>query len=187
MGRRWLCLLWAVAMVLAGAGEAEAAQDRGTVQIMPRWCGSPVTGGTVSLRFVGTVADDGYYLTDGLADWSVQEEELKSREWISWISRKDTGKLLTSEIHGEEGAVFTDLERGIYLVEHQEWDPQYQPFEPFFLTVPEGENWDVYRAPKVMGNGESPKTGDHPAPIIGAMGIGLSVACLMVLVDKYNR
>lgn len=186
MGRRWISFLWAVAMVLTVTGTAEAAGERGTVRIMPQWCGVPVVGGTVSLWLVGTVEEDGYYLTDGLADWSVTSEELASGEWIGWIFRKDAGKQLVKGI-GEGGALFTNLEQGIYLVQQMQWDPQYQPLEPFFLTVPEGENWDVYRAPKVAGNGESPKTGDHPAPIIGAMGIGLSVACLMVLVDKYNR
>ena len=186
MGKRWICLLWAMAMVLTGTGKAEAAGERGTIRIMPQWCGIPVTGGTVSLCFVGTVEDDGYYLTDGLADWSMTSAELESGDWINWISQMNTGKRVVKGI-GAEGAVFTDLKQGIYLVEQLVWDPQYQPFEPFFLTVPEGETWDVYRAPRIARSGESPKTGDHPAPIIGAMGIGLSVACLMVLVDKYNR
>ena len=173
-------------MVLTVTGKTEAAEEQGTVRIVPQWCGMPVTGGTVSLRFVGTMEDNGYYLTDGLADWSVTSSELASGEWLGWISQNHAGKQFVKDI-GEKGAVFVELERGIYLVQQMRWDPQYQPFEPFFLTVPEGETWDVYRAPKLVRSGESPKTGDHPAPIIGAMGIGLSVACLMVLVDKYNR
>ena len=185
MRRRWICLLWAMAMVLTAAGKAEAAQ--GSIRIAPQWCGSAVAGGSVSLRYVGTITEEGYYLTDGLADWSMSGEELESGEAISWISRHHTGQQLIKQIDGEWGAVFTDLEKGVYLVQQLEWDPQYLPFEPFFLTVPEGESWDVHREPKVVRNGESPRTGDHPAPIIGAMGIGLSVACLMVLVDKYNR
>lgn len=187
MLKRCICFMWAVIVVLTGAGRAEAAQNRGTIRITPQWCGFPVMGGTVSLRCVGTVTEEGFYLTDGLADWSVSEEELDSGLWVSWISEKHSGKQFISGIDGENGAVFTSLEEGIYLAEQVAWDPQYQPFEPFFLIVPEGENWDVCRTPDVVGNGESPKTGDHPAPIIGAMGIGLSVACLMVLVDKYNR
>ena len=187
MLKRWICILWAVIVVLTGAGKAEAAQKRGTIRIVPQWCGLPVTGGTVSLRHVGKITDEEYYLTDGLADWSVSEEELNSENWIRWIMQKDAGKRFVMRIEGEDGAVFSDLEQGVYLVEQLNSGPEYQPFTPFFLTIPEGESWDVCRAPKVASNGESPKTGDHPAPIIGAMGIGLSVACLMVLVDKYNR
>jgi len=187
MLKRWICFMWAVLVVLTGAGKAEAAQNRGTIRIMPQWCGFPVMEGTVSLRHVGKETAAGLYLTDGLADWSVSEEELNSENWISWITQNHAGKQFIRKIEGEEGAVFSDLEQGIYFVEQVEWDSQYRPFEPFFLTIPEGENWDVCRAPGMVSNGESPKTGDHPAPIIGAMGIGLSVACLMVLVDKYNR
>ena len=43
---------------------------------------------------------------------------------------------------------------------------------------------EMIRQPKLIYVGEQPRTADRPAPIIGAMGIGLSAAVLMVLADR---
>ena len=187
MLKKWMCVLWAMAMILATAGEAEAKHEYGTIRIIPQCSGQPVTDGTVSLCRVGTVTEDGWYLTDGLADWSVDERDLNSGEWIGLVSGRYRESRVVSRIDGEKGAVFTDLEKGVYLVQQLEGNGRFLSFEPFFLTMPEGESWDVYRAPKVMHSGKSPKTGDYPAPIIGAMGISLSVVGLILLADKYGR
>ena len=50
-----------------------------------------------------------------------------------------------------------------------------------------GRSDPVILEPKIIHTGPPPNTADHPAPIIGAMGIGLSVAVLMVLVDEHKK
>ena len=187
MLKKCICLLWAVCMVAGAGGVAKADTRTGSVQVVPEWCGQEVIGGTVVIKRVGEKTEDGYILTDGLANWTIEETELVSDNWVQWLCQMETGREVACTVKEETGAVFTQLLEGVYLVRQLDPDWQLPSFKPFFLTIPEGENWDVYRAPKAIYHGESPKTGDHPAPIIGAMGIGLSVAVLMVLVDGRKK
>ena len=138
------------------------------------------------MQRVGEKKEGKYYLTDGLANWSVEQGELAAENWAAWLSEADSAEQILGTI-GEEGFEFSNLREGVYLVQQPESNPEYLPFASFFLTIPEGENWDVYRAPKVIRNTQPPQTGDRPAPIIAAMGLGLSVAVLMVLVDEHKR
>ena len=187
MLKKCICLLWAICMVMGTAGVAKADTKTGSVRIVPQWCGQAVKEGTVVISRVGEKTEDGYFLTDGLANWKIEESELRAGDWMTWLVPKKMEQEMISTVQEGRGAVFTQLSEGVYLVKQLERDLQGASFKPFFLTIPEGENWDVYRAPKVISHGESPKTGDHPAPIIGAMGIGLSVAALMVLVDGRKK
>jgi len=124
-------------------------------------------------------------LTDGLANWTIKEGELEE-SWIFWLVQKERKNEIICPVE-EKGALFSNVQEGVYLVKQVETDRQYKRFDPFFLCVPDGETWDIIRSPKVIYAGESPKTGDHPAPIIGAMGIGLCVAVLMVLTDSRKK
>lgn len=187
MLRKWICLLWALYLVMGAGGQADAAQQTGTIRISPQWCGRPVAGGAASICLIGGKDEEGYYLTDGLADWRVGEQELNSGEWIDWLSQRQTENMQTVPVTEDSGGVFENLQEGIYLVRQTAAPKQFKGFEPFFLMIPEGENWEVFRAPKLVSIGESPKTGDRPAPLVGAMGIGLSVAFLMVLVDEHKK
>ena len=184
MLRRWICFVWAAGLILGAGVEAKAMT--GSIRIEPVWCGAPACGGTVSVCRVGMKTEAGVTLTDGLADWQVQEEELIEGNWVSWLAQKE----LPDEkycLAGSGGALFVDLQEGIYLVRQTDVSVGGLAFEPFFLKIPEGENWDVYRAPKLISKGEAPKTGNRPTPLIGAMGIGLSVAFLMVFVDEHRK
>ena len=184
MLRKWICLAWAVGLILGSGVEAKAGS--GSIRIEPMWCGAPVCGVTVGVCKVGAKTEAGVVLTDGLADWQVQEDELTDGNWVNWLAQKE----IPDERHclaGNGGALFQNLQEGIYLVRQTDDPINGRLFEPFFLGIPDGENWDVYRAPKMISRGEPPKTGDRPTPLIGAMGIGISVAFLMVFVDEHRR
>ena len=157
------------------------------IQVIPQWCGNAVAGGTVSLHRVGKKVEQGYHLTDGLANWFVEKGELDSKGWAQWLRQSSDGEKTVHQIADETGVTFSDLEEGVYLVAQTEAAPGYTPFEPFLLAIPDGNAWDIIARPKLIALGESPRTGDHPAPIIGAMGVGLSVAVLMVLVDEHKK
>ena len=184
MLRKWICLVWAAGLILGSGVEARA--QSGSIRIEPVWCGTPVCGSAVGVCRVGVKTEAGVILTDGLADWLVQEEDLTDGNWVSWLAQKE----LPDErycLAGNGGALFQNLREGFYLVRQTYILADEPAFEPFFLRIPEGENWDVYRAPKMISREEPPKTGDRPTPLIGAMGIGLSVACLMVFVDEHRK
>lgn len=184
MLRKWICLVWAAGVILGAGVEARALS--GSIRIEPVWCGAPVCGNTVGVCRVGAVTEAGVIITDGLANWQIREEELTEGNWVSWLAQRELpGE--RSCLAGSGGALFRNLQEGIYLVRQTDISENDRMFEPFFLRIPEGENWDVYRAPKMISRGESPKTGDRPTPLIGAMGIGLSVAFLMVFVDEHRK
>ena len=140
MLRKWICLWCVLTVVMVAAGTGKGAEMTGTIRIIPQWCGTAVAGGRISLQNVGTVDGEKIYLTDGLANWSVEAEELKSGSWIRWISEKSDGKMIVGRAGEEGGAVFTDLEPGVYLVRQLETEGAFFPFSPFFLTVPEGKS-----------------------------------------------
>lgn len=187
MLRRCVCLLWAVCLASVMGTQVKAAEQTGSVQVIPTWCGKPISGGTVSLSRVGEKVLEGYQLTDGLANWIVEEGDELSETWLNWLLQGTEESVTSGPVQDQVGAVFCGLEEGVYLVRQLEAAPDYAAFEPFLLSVPEGNAWDIIREPKIQYVGESPKTGDHPAPIIGAMGLGFSVAVLMVLADQHKK
>ena len=184
MLRKWICMLGAIILAAGASGQVKAAEQMGTVCIQPVWCGRAVAGGMVSVCPVGQKSEEGILLSDTLAQWQVQEPDLADTAWASWLAQKELGEKKIRRVE-ETGAYFEGLPAGIYLVQQE--DTGEFVFEPFFLAVPEGVNWDVYRAPELISRGESPRTGDRPAPLVGAMGIGLSVAFLMVFVDEHRK
>lgn len=179
MLRKCVCLVlvvWFFPMLQVSAAE-------GSVRIIPTWAGEPVTGGTVSIRRIGENAGNRIILTDGLAQWYVQAEEIRMGCW----NLEGIGQIETRPVEDGQGAFFDGLEEGAYWVTQETAASGYLEFHPFLLTVPDGGRWSLEYRPDAVRLGEPPQTGDHPAPIIGAMGIGLSVAFLMVLADKINR
>ena len=179
MLRKCICLLCVLGVLPLTHGSAA----EGSIQILPIWAGEPVAGGTVSIRKIGRKGDTGIVLTDGLADWCVEEDEILAGHW----NLCEIGQTQIRTVKEGEGAVFAGLEEGVYLVRQEIPGEGFLKFQPFLVSIPEERNWSVLQQPVMVRNRESPKTGDHPAPIIGAMGIGLSVAFLMVLLDKNNR
>ena len=136
---------------------------------------------------MGTPTEGGFQLTDGLANWLVEEKEVFSRSVVDWILPKVNSEGISVPVQEVSGAEFTGLEEGLYLVKQVETAEGFSAFSPFLVSVPEGDSWEVTARPKAINAGEAPKTGDHPAPIIGAMGLGLSAAILMVLADERKK
>ena len=186
MGTKWACFLWALVAVCDFGLNTRAAEMTGRITVQPQWCGEPVQGGVVSVVHVGEETSQGYALTDGLANWNVEAGELDDRQWIAWLAQHRRKEEIISSV-GEEGAVFEELDPGVYLIRCMEQINGNTSFLPFLMTVPSEGNWDLAANPKLLYSGESPRTGDRPAPIIGAMGIGLSAAILMVLVDEHKK
>ncbi len=187
MLRKFICFLLAVGLACVTAGEGRAAEQTGTVRVIPVWCGQPVAGGKISLRFLGKKVEGGIQVTDGLANWILEEKDLLSEDWQRWILQGSGSVEYIGILEDDTGAEFTDLQGGIYLVRQLESGEEYFSFRPFLLDVPQGDAWEIIRKPDVVSRGESPRTADRPAPIVGAMGIGFSVAVLMVLADGRKK
>lgn len=186
MGRRCICIAAVIGVLVGLVLPGRAAEETGSLRVMPLWCGRPVTGGSITLSRVGSRRGADFLVTDGLADWRVSEQEIFSGEWAGRLSGWAREAPAMDSAVREEGAVFSGLEQGLYLVQQKEASDGLV-FSPFLVSVPQGELWEVAAWPKAVYTGESPRTGDRPAPILGAMGIGLSVAVLMVLAEHRKK
>lgn len=185
MLRKCACLFGAVCLII-NLGLPAKAKMHGSIQVKPQWGGELISGGNVSIYRIGNKLETGCHITDGLANWVVSEEEIRAKDFwkeFQWNLQPEQ----TSPVLDITGAVFEDLQEGIYLVKQQEPPEGFAAFLPFLICIPEGVCWDIAEGPKMMRLTESPETGDHPAPIIGAMGLGFSVAVLMVLVDERKK
>lgn len=187
MLKKWVCLMGAACMVMVMSLPVKAADREGSIRVIPVWGGKQIAGGEVSVCRVGDRTEDGFRVTDGLANWTVSEQEIFSGSWMRWILEHAEEEVISGPVNQEGEAAFEDLREGLYLVRQPRAAPGFMAFSPFLLSIPEGENWDVAAEVKAVRDEESPRTGDRHVPIIGAMGLGLSVAILMVLVDQHKK
>ena len=182
MFRKIVCML-AVFLWLPVGMLVRASGKEGSVRVCPDWGGDLIPGGTVKLYRVGEPVEGGYRITDGLADWTVWEQDVDSREVREWILGQEFTVGISAGVDWAEGALVSGLTAGLYLVTQGQAAPGFLAFSPELVRIPQEGFWDVGISPQVLPDTEPPKTADHPAPIIGAMGLGFSVAALMVLVD----
>lgn len=185
MHSKWIRFLGAVCMVMWMLLPVKAAET-GLIQILPMWAGKQIVGGEVSVSRVGERTESGFRITDGLADWIVSEQEIFSGSWTDWLEQQ-AQTLVIQPVEQESGAVFPDLPDGLYLVRQPRSAPEFMAFRPFLLSIPEGEQWEVIWEVPLIREGEAPLTGDRHVPLLGAMGIGFSVALLMVLTDQRKK
>lgn len=186
MLRKCVCWMGAACVVLVMALPVRAEQV-GSIQVVPTWGGEQVIGGEVSICCVGQKTEEGVLFTDGLANWTVSGEDMLSVSWLTWLSERTRGMEICQPVVEGRGAEFTGLAEGIYLVQQHQPAEGFAGFQPFLRSIPENGNWNISIEPHLVSIVESPQTGDHPAPIIGAMGLGLSAAILMVLVDDRKK
>ena len=185
MCKKWMGLMGAVCVILGMILPVQAAET-GSVQIVPIWGGKQIVGGEVILSRAGDRVQNGFRITDGLADWTVSGEELFSGAWTNWLAWQDQKGEHRRTVQ-ESGAFFDGLPEGLYLVQQAESAPEFMAFRPFLVSVPVGEQWDVIRQVPLTHIAEAPRTGDRHVPLLGAMGIGFSVALLMVMADQRKK
>ena len=186
MHRRWICFIVGISAVLSASVTVYASQPVGSLQIIPQWGGKTVSGGSLTICRVGAKVENGFQLTDGLANWTIAQEDLEGEDWAGWIAQH-SGRQQPGDPAPDGSVWFRNLREGVYLVCQQEPVDQFREVKPFLVEIPQGDAWNICRIMKMFYEGESPHTGDHPAPILGAMGIGLSAAVLMVLGDKHRK
>lgn len=185
MQRKWIGLLGAAWLVLA-MGMPVQATEEGSLRVVPVWGGRQIPGGQVSISRAGDKTEGGYRITDGLADWIVSEEEIFSGSWTRWLEEQSV-VIRTCSPESGTGAFFEGLPEGLYLVQQKEAAPGFLSFQPFLLSIPQGQQWVLEQEVPLIRDEESPKTGDRHVPLVGAMGLGFSAAVLMVLVDQRKK
>jgi len=184
--RRQLIGVVLMAMIAAGGTlQVQAVEQTGTIRVRME---PSIDEAAVSLYRVGVSMEEGYRLPDDLGGGLIRREDAQSPELAQWLAEtvKNEGE---KRYFPEGGTVeFSDLQEGLYLLTQSETEQDFLPAVPFLVPIPCNGVWEVTAHPKTQKIWtESPQTGQHPAPIIGAMGIVLSGMGLAVCLEKIRK
>ncbi len=167
---------------------AEASEATGSIRVTLRSGEEPITGGTVTLYYVGSEIPEGYRLVDAYGGGIVRPEDTLSPHLAQWLAEMvgDGGK--TRLLDADGSAMYSQVEEGLYLLVQNETGGDFFPILPFLLTMPYDGEWELQANPQTQQViTESPRTGQHPAPILGAMGMVLSGVGLALCVGRKRR
>lgn len=188
MTRRMVCLLAAAVVLVGFSVPAKAAEQTGEIRVSLNYSQLPVSRGTVVLHYVAEPAQGGYRLTEALGGGIVRKEDAHSPDLAQWLEAR-TGEEGTAQFLDADGnAVFSELEEGLYLLTQTEAPEGCACAEPFLIPLPLDGQWEIQAYPKTTALlTESPRTGQHPAPLIGAMGLVLSGTGLYFCLEKLRK
>lgn len=184
-----MVLVLTAAVLLMGIGApARAAEGDGSIRISLNY-GSRKTGlGAVMLYRVAETAGQAYKLGDTFGGGLIKGEDIQAPELAQWLAEAAGEEGIRRLLDADGTAEFSHLEQGLYLVVQTEPPEGYYAFSPFLIPMPYAGQWEVQANPKTRQLlTESPQTGQHPTPILAAMGLVLSGLGLAACVEKLRR
>lgn len=186
MLKRMMWVVLALAMVTALGAPAMAGEETGSIRVVLRLEDRAAQGGTVTLYKVGCPLGPDYGLTEAFGSGIIRQEDAMSPVLAKWLA--ETTEALGEEkpVDAEGSAVFDGLQEGLYLLVQRGASPGFHPMEPMLVTVPCQYQYHVTAYPKLESQ-ENPSTGQSPAPFLGAIGVVLSSAGLIVCGRKRKR
>lgn len=187
MRRLWMWIL-AVALLPGLQLPAQATDEKGSISVTVRHSGATGCGGAVALYRVGDRAEGGFRLTQDCGGGYIKGEDIHSPMLAQWLTEAVEQEPVPRILDADGNAFFSGLSGGLYLLTQTEWDNGFSPVKPFLVPLPCNGQWEVAAFPKAgMILTEPPATGQHPAPIIGAMGMVGSGLALILLAEKFRR
>jgi len=188
MVRRVICFLAAAVLTAGLRLPASASQGQGEIRVSLDYGEEAVNRGTVVLRYVAEPLEGNYRLPEVLGGGIIRREESLSPELAQWLSLR-AGQEETVRLLDADGcAVFSGLKEGLYLLIQTDAPEGYACAEPCLIPLPLDGQWQVQANPKTsVLLTESPKTGQHPIPLIGAMGLVLSGTGLYFCLEKLRK
>ena len=164
--------------------EARAAQT-GSIRVTVKEEGRSGDG-TVILFWVGDRVEDGYRIKEAFGGGLVRMSDALSPHLARWLAEIEGGEGTARLLDADGNALFSDLEEGLYLLVQAEEGER--PIQPFLVTGPYAGQWNVYAYPNTWRiTTEPPATGQHPAPILGALGMVLTSVGLVLCVKGKQR
>lgn len=188
MRRQLMCVMLTAVVMVGLAPHARAAQRTGTIRVTLDYGDDQVHDGEVTLYHVGQAGSGEYRLTETFGGGLIKEEDAMSPVLAKWLAETAEGEGEPRLLDADGAADFVNLEEGLYLLVQSEKTAGYVPIDPVLIPIPLEGKWNIQAWPKVIDERLlSPRTGQHPAPIIGAMGLVLSGLALVLCVDKIRR
>lgn len=188
MGRKLVCGLLSVVVLLGMRLPCAAAEDGGSIRVTLTREEDRTYYGTVELYRVGTEVDGGYRLGSGFGGGFVGPEDAQAPALAQWLTDR-VGTADGYQVLDSYGcAEFTGLDAGLYLLVQEDPAEGFYPFLPFLVRLPWEGQWDILTFPKLESIPVAiPETGDEFLlwPFVGAM--GLSSAGLLIMSGKKRK
>ena len=187
MMRKVICMLAALWLLL-GLPVSAAAQTEGTLWVRLDVGELPVINGAFGLYRVGTPISDGYRIGEAYGGGFVRGEDALSPHLAQWLDgmEEKAGTEILMDVDGN--AVFSGLEDGLYLLVQTEKTDGFYPIQPLLFTIPwEGRREAALQLEPLPMVAEAPPTGQDPTPYIGALGLVVSLAGLVLCTGGKRR
>lgn len=188
MHRRLMCIMMVIGLLGNLAVQGAAAAQTGAICVVLDCGEGVVSSGTVTLYRVGEPVAGGYRLQPEFGGAFVAEEDAGDSALAQRLVGLADSDGVAHYPDADGRVAFSWLAEGLYLIVQTEAADGYYPVVPFLVQLPCEGQWYVEANPKMLElPEEQPQTGQHPAPILAAMGLVLSGVGLVVLADKRNR
>lgn len=177
-----------LAGVMLGTAVPGRAAEWGEVRVALDFADGEVHEGAVTLYYVGEKRESYYHLIREFGGGLVKLEDARSPALALWLAESADTEGIPRILDADGTAWFSGLREGLYLLVQSEEIPGVDAFAPMLLTVPFSGSWELAAYPQYrLLVTQIPHTADHPAPVLGAMGMVLSSLALVICLDKYRR
>ena len=166
MGMRIVKLLAAAAISLSLGLQVQAVEETGSLHLWLDAGDLAVTNGAVNLYKAGEESDGGF----------VREADARASHLAQWLAQMPQDGGITRLLDADGRASFSELPKGLYLVVQSQRMDGFHPFRPFLITVPMDGDMEIEIQPLIQPIvlEPVPATGQHPGPMMAAVGMVLS-------------
>lgn len=185
--RMWVLLFAAMLLPYLGM-QAAAAEETGSIRVTLQSGGEAAADGTVTLHRVGQRVSEGYRIVEAFGGGIVREEAALSPYLAQWLVELEGDVGIPGSLDADGSVEFPRLEEGLYLLVQTETNEAFLTIHPFLVTLPYEGQWNIQAYPKTQKVvTEPPPTGQHPAPILGAMGMVVAGVGLVLCADGRRK
>lgn len=184
MKKRALLVLWGCLLAQVLGLGAAAGEETGGIRVT-----MPSEGaGVLTLYQVGEEIEGGYRILEAFGGGAVEQEDALSPHFAKLLAGVDVQGGWSQTMDKENSAEFNYLPRGLYLLVQSQAEAGAAVVRPFLLSVPMDGQWYVrsYPDPQPIYL-ENPRTGQHPGPILGAVGMVVTGVALAVCAGSRRR
>ena len=178
MLRKFGIFVFAVLIMIALGVPTRAAETLGTIAVSIDSGIMDVTARRLLLYRVGEETAEGYQITEEFGGGLIFREDALSPHLASMLAESPGSSGAFRMVDADNTCCFTYVEPGLYLLMEEGDDPLILPC---MTSIPCNDSYEVRVSPSVKYTApENPHTGQHPAPILGAVGmvasgIGLAI------------